>query len=132
MRKKDILLYQLDIPTLITARQSIPTNITLNPYHTSAVNYREFGGLVQAGKNNRPVKFSHYPYVSFIASELPEKFCRPALVQGGRNNPPVKKGSKAYCKSNIPSALEPPYFCLLALGFARGSLLEAWLVTTDN
>ncbi len=37
------------------------------------------------------------------------------LVQRGRNNPPVKKGSKAYCKSNIPSALEPPYFCLLAL-----------------
>jgi hypothetical protein len=36
-------------------------------------------------------------------------------VQEGRNNPPVKKGSKAYCKSNIPSALEPPYFCLLAL-----------------
>jgi hypothetical protein len=37
------------------------------------------------------------------------------LVQRGRNNPPVKKGSKAYCKSNIPSALEPRYFCLLAL-----------------
>jgi hypothetical protein len=36
-------------------------------------------------------------------------------VQRCRNNPPVKKDSKAYCKSNIPSALEPPYFCLLAL-----------------
>jgi hypothetical protein len=44
------------------------------------------------------------------------------LVQCGRNNPPVKKGSKAYCKSNIPSALEPPYFCLLALAASTSKL----------
>ncbi len=32
-----------------------------------------------------------------------------SLMQCDKNNSPVKKGSKPYCKSHIPSALEPPY-----------------------
>src|SRR4028119_1256994 len=58
----------------------------------------------------------------------------PVLVQRGRNNPPVKKGSKAYCKSNIPSALEPPYFCLLALGWGCLALgkLRRWAIATPG